>query len=191
MKYWLVFMFILGASLTLRAQEIHILRDKAHAVGYCVLNEDNPYCQIHQAQADSIVNAHIKEDSDKEVYYFLADSGWVLERISGFDSSFQTSGKNTALLFNVDQGFLGLNESGNEIGFYVFDPNSLVNLQLQTENTVGQIRMRFAKQEVLTNVYWREFMTGRTGLLVNQIQIKSKRKNELREFFTEFEKLKD
>ncbi|WP_452596658.1 hypothetical protein [Pontimicrobium sp. MEBiC01747] len=162
------------------------LKKSAHAIGFCIYNINEAYCNEHKA----ILNKHEGEE-DEEVHYFLMKEKWAKKRITDWAQQQKSHAKTHILLFDINQGFKYKNKLNNKKTnnrFYIIDLKDQLILKIGYKKY--NITISNNKPNILENSLWREFMSGRLGLLKKRIEFnafsKSKPNRHLKKFKKHF-----
>lgn len=163
------------------------LKKSAHNIGFCVYNINQTFCNAHQSLKTKY-EQETKEDED--VYYFLMQEDWAKKRITDWAEQQQGNPKTHILLFDINQGFMHRNKSNSPKAnsrFYILDlKNELI---LKTGYKGYDLTISHNnKPNILENSLWREFMSGRLGLLKKKIEFNAFSKSKPRKPLKVFKK---
>jgi hypothetical protein len=165
------------------------LKKSAHSIGFCIYNINEPHCNKHEATLKKY-EENAKEDED--VYYFLLKEDWAKKRLTEWAEQQQGNLKTHILLFDINQGFKYRNELNSPKAnsrFYILDLKDELTLKIGYKRYSLTISHN-NEPNILENSLWREFMSGRLGLLKKKIEFnafsKSKPKKRLKVFKKRF-----
>ncbi|MFD0864075.1 hypothetical protein ACFQ1M_17810 [Sungkyunkwania multivorans] len=148
------------------------LKDAAHDIGFCVFHLDMPFCDAH---IEELERRQEEAGEDTDVYYFLMKEKWASKRIIDWAQRFEHDGKDGLLLFDIRQNRSPKNSkhyeksSNNFMLFSLKDSIQFAPARRLSEDKVIVTVLAEKDATILENVLWREFMSGRLGLLSKKI----------------------
>ncbi|MEH6538211.1 MAG: hypothetical protein V7719_17575 [Psychroserpens sp.] len=170
------FCFLLLFSVSLCAQNNshwEKLIESAHNVGFCLYNTEEVFCNIHQAKYDDLQKN--RTDEEEELHYFVMKEDWAEYRVTDWAQRQSLSKASLVLFFNVNQGF----ESDfggiatRPSGFFVVSLGDTLNFKIKRSYKKQALSCSIfhkSKPNMLSNILWREFMSGRLGLIENKVE---------------------
>ena len=165
------------------------LKKSAHNIGLCVYNINEAHCTEHETAQKKYEE---KANEDEDVYYFLMTKKWAKKRLTEWAKQQQGDAKTQILLFDINQGFEYQSKSNNPKAnnrFYILDLKDELTLKIGHKGYHLIISHNNAPN-MLENSLWREFMSGRLGLLKKEIEFsafsKSNPKKRLKTFKKHF-----
>ncbi len=173
------------------------LKESAHEIGFCVYNVNESFCDEHK-----IAKAKYEEEASEEedVNYFVMKEEWAKKRMKDWAVKQALDENALLLVFDIDQGYENRErKSYLKPNYKYFILNLKDNLEFKIEKRSKKKVFRCTishkqKPNMLENSLWREFMTGRFGLLKKSVEFnvfsKSKVKRRLKSFKRHFQTYK-
>ncbi len=148
------------------------LQSAAHALGVCVYQVGNAQCREH----DVILTNHKEALENDERYYFLLDSAWATRRIQDWATERSSDPMHYLMLLDADQGFeRGPPKSRSTSSlpgmFALLDKRLSYQITSNGAGSDLSILLRTQQKTILSNTLWREFMSGRLGLMNERLEI--------------------
>lgn len=178
--FYISFFFYL-TSFSQNKAEWSKLLESAHDIGYCLYNVNQEFCNDHIATQNRLIN-EMPEDQP-EVTYFVMEQEWAKERVTewakrytNWENSSQLNKNNLVLFFDINQSYIQFNslrEIKSHSSFFI------VNLEDDLKFKINKGYKNLAlncsiyhdsEPNMLYNILWREFMSGRLGLLENKVE---------------------
>jgi len=145
------------------------LNKSAHAIGFCIYNINESYCNQHKVSLDK----YKKEAKDKEeVYYFLMKEDWAKKRVTEWAKQQQNNSNTQILIFDINQGFKHRNKNNSKKinnRFYIVDIEDELTLKIGHKG--NSISISHNKPNMLENSLWREFISGRLRLVKKKVEL--------------------
>jgi len=168
------------------------LLSSAHQVGFCLYNSKDSFCNSHKFRFNELKeNLKIEEN---DLHYFTMKEEWANKRLSDWVEVNNLPKESLVLFFNINQGFESdLGKIGNKpSGFFIASLKD--NLQFKILEIYKKQAMRCAifhknKPNILFNNLWREFMSGRLGLIENKIEFAIYNEKKIQKKFKKFKRL--
>lgn len=178
----------------------------AHNLGYCLYNVNQQFCNAHIIKHEQL--AKEMSTNELEINCFIMKEEWAkqrvenwAERVSGWKNRTKLSVENLVLFFRISQDNIG------EVPIATIETASaffVVNLEDDLKFFVRKSYKNIAlncvishkqKPNILWNILWREFTSGRQGLLKNEVEFtvfsNSKIRRNFRIFKRHFYKIKE
>jgi hypothetical protein len=177
MKYFFLYFFlltVLGLNCSfgqVSSKEWDHLISKAHDIGLCAYALNQNRCDLHDNEAQK----RKQKTNEEEVIYFVLKEEWAKNRIKKWAEKYDSKQENVLILFDIRQGEYPVKSDkfkGGLNGFLLFDlaEGPKVTVRQLDEHT---LRCSFKKEKgspILYNYLWREFMTGRLGIIETSTQ---------------------
>ncbi|WP_412561504.1 hypothetical protein [Winogradskyella sp. MIT101101] len=180
------------------------LLESSHEIGYCLYNINQKFCSKHIEAYNHLVKE--TEDVEPEVHHFVMREEWAknrvttwAERVTGWEDRTKLDVKNLVLFFSIPQDLVGdIPIATVETVSSFFVVNLEDDLKFSVEKSYKKIAMNCSishkgKPNMLYNIFWREFMSGRLGLVKNEVEFTvssgSKVKKKFRVFRRRFKRL--
>ncbi|MBO6881429.1 hypothetical protein [Winogradskyella sp.] len=180
------------------------LIESAHDIGYCLYNVNKKFCNQHIEEYNRLVKE--TEDVEPEVHHFVMREEWAknrvttwAERVTGWEDRTNLDAKNLVLFFSIPQDLVGdIPIATVETASSFFVVNLEDDLKFSVDKSYKKIAMNCSishkgKPNMLYNIFWREFMSGRLGLVKNEVEFTvssgSKVKKKFRVFRRRFKRL--
>ena len=165
------------------------LISSAHEIGYCLYHLDEVFCNAHLSRYNELLKN--SESHEDELNYFTMKEEWARKRIEDWANSQALPKASLLLFFNINQGFEGDTGKFNSKphGFFIV---SLKNdLQFKVLNRYKKLALMCSifhkdKPNILYNIMWREFMSGRIGLIENEVEFIVSNKHNINRYFKIF-----
>nr|WP_321237344.1 hypothetical protein [uncultured Psychroserpens sp.] len=163
----------------------------AHAIGFCLYNTEEVFCDLHASRYDELEKKRNVED--EELHYFIMKEGWAKKRVADWAERQSLARETMVLFFDISQGFE--TDYGSirhkPFGFFVVSLDD--DLKFKVLKTYKKQAMSCAvfhesKPNILANILWREFMSGRLGLLDNNVEFLVYNEANIRKKFKVFKK---
>ena len=192
---------LICASLNAQNDSWDAFKKAARDIGLCVYNVNEPF---YNCQEGLMERAEQITPDSLEVHYFIMKEHWAKRRTSEWAKSQGLEEDLLILFFDVGQDLeLGQHEEEKLQTWQRSMPRmsngkffiiSLENdIKFKVRNHFSDIALNFKmyhseKPNILENIFWREFMSGRLGLLKSDIDYTGYAKEDINEKFTEFKK---
>ena len=144
--------------------------ENAHGIGFCMYNANEALCSDHLgAKVEAL------ENPETENEYFAFDASWAKKRVAAWAKKQQDSVANFVMLYDIHQTSSGATPKEKATvsslnSFMILNANA--SLAFTKEKSVASnFQFQFQHRTphpILVNTLWREFMTGRSGKLVQE-----------------------
>ncbi|MFY0624682.1 MAG: hypothetical protein JXR07_00185 [Reichenbachiella sp.] len=166
-KYIYVFLASLALNEVSQNQnEWQDFLNASHQIGLCAFRTNEASCQIHKKQTETRKNDALNEDME----YFSLNEQWAENRITNWAENRNGPKENFVLLFDLQQR---LNPYPKERYQMPLDGFMILNMKREIKvigrpvsEHVLKITLSTDSLGFLENRFWREFMTGRPGRIV-------------------------
>jgi len=167
------------------------LKKSAHDIGYCIYNVNEVFCSNHE----SIKSKYEQElQEEEELYYFVMKEDWAKQRVIDWAKQESLKNKYLVLFFDINQIYYLKEKDSN-----IRPNNSFFILDLEQEfefKVFGKFKNKIIKcflyqktdDKILQNTFWREFMTGRLGLINNSVKFNMFSKSGIQKKYKRFKR---
>lgn len=181
------------------------LLDSAHNIGYCLYNVNQQFCNEHIATQNRLVSE--APEDEPEIHYFVMEEQWAKERVEGWiervtnwENDMTMNKANLVLFFDINQYYIhfdSLRKIKSDSGFFGYSSFFVVNLEDDLKFKINKGYKDSAlncsvyhdsEPNMLYNILWREFMSGRLGLLENKIEFGIASDSKIRKKFRIFKR---
>ncbi|WP_375558689.1 hypothetical protein ACE193_13145 [Bernardetia sp. OM2101] len=156
----LLFVFYFISSFQLfKTNSWNELKEATHQLGFCIYKIDEPNCKKH-SQLDSTTNLP---------RVFPLEEEWASERLKGWSETQNTNINDGLILFDLVQEHTLPKKSFNSFLILNLSTTHLESSQISIQNEITYLTLKGNK--IVYCTMWREFGTGRGGVLVEEMNI--------------------
>jgi hypothetical protein len=204
-KILYVSLFLSFISFSQNKSEWNQLLEAAHNIGYCLYNINHQFCNKHIATQNRLIIEASEDES--EIHYFVMKEQWSKERVTTWEervNSWDTIPKvdknNLILFFDINQYYIHfdfLRQVKSDSGFFGHSSFFVVNLGDDLKFKINKGYKNLAlncsifhdlEPNILYNIMWKEFMSGRYGLLENKVEFGIASNSKIRKKFRKFKR---
>lgn len=192
-------------SFSQNKDEWHQLLESAHNVGYCLYNVNQQFCNDHLATQNRLISE--APEDEPEIHYFVMEEQWAkervidwAERVTNWENDTVLNEDDLVLFFDVNQHYIHFDslihiKSDSEFfghsNFFVVNFNDDLKFKINKryKNLALNCSIYHDKEpNMLYNIMWREFMSGRYGLLENKVEFGMASDSKIRKKFRIFKR---
>ena len=175
------------------------LVESAHKIGYCLYNINQQFCDVHIAEYERLVEEASKVEPEE--HYFVMREEWAkervinwAERVSGWENKTKLKVENLLLFFKIPQDTIDeVPIATIETTFAFFVVNLEDDLKFSIKKRHKNVALNCSishkvEPNMLWNILWREFMSGRLGLLKNNVEFTVFSHSKIRKKFRIFKR---
>ncbi|WP_299125346.1 hypothetical protein [uncultured Winogradskyella sp.] len=201
--YGLFFFSVVSYSQT--KEDWDKLLDSPHNIGYCLYNVNQQFCNEHIATQNRIISE--ASEDEPEIHYFVMEEKWArervtewAERVTHWENNTRLNKADLLLLFDINQYYIHfdlLRQIKSESSFFGHSSFFVVNLEDDLKFKINKGYKNLAlncsiyhdsEPNMLYNIMWREFMSGRLGLLENEVEFGIASDFKIRKKFRRFKR---
>lgn len=198
-KIFYVSFFLSLISFSQNNDEWNQLLESAHNIGYRLYNINQSFCDVHINEYNRLVKE--SAESEPEAHHFVMIEQWAkdrvinwVKRVTDWQDRSQLNVDNLLIFFRSTQ------DSVVEVPIATVETAAsffVVNLEDDLKFSVNKSYKKIAlncsiyhdkKPNILWNIFWREFMSGRHGLLKNKVEFTAFSNSRIRKKFRRFKR---
>lgn len=204
-KIFYISFFVGLISFSQNESEWNTLLESAHNIGYCLYNVNQHFCNEHIATLNRLITE--APEDEPEIHYFIMKEEWAkkritewAERVTKWENDTKLNNNKLVLFFDVNQYYIhfdSLRQIKSDSSFFGHSSFFVVNLEDDLKFKINKSYKNLAlncsvyhnsEPNILFNIMWREFMSGRYGLLENKIEFGIASNSKIRKKFRIFKR---
>lgn len=180
------FLLVFMICNTLQAQNNAVwneLKASVHKIGFCIYNVNEAFCKEHK---EARAKYEMESSEDEDVNYFAMKEEWAKKRVKGWAKKQMLDENALLLLFDIDQGYkykFKKNRVKPNNKYFILNLKDDLSFKIKRLSKKQALKCAIShrsKPNMLENTLWREFMTGRLGLIKNNVEFNVLARSKMR-----------